>query len=58
MSKSLASIPKQIKRHRDRIVKDRDALRLLVEEIEDFLEPTDRAIEALDDAVDALSEQG
>ena len=44
-------------KHRDAIAKERDSLRELQSEIEDLLEPTNRGVEALDDAIHAISEQ-
>ena len=46
----------ELRRLRDRIGKERDALRNLHQEVEDLLESTGRGLEALDEAIDALSE--
>lgn len=53
----LKCLLKQIEKHRDAIAKERDALRELQGEIQDLLEPTNRGVESLDDAIQAFSEQ-
>ena len=53
----LKTLLKQLEKHRTAIGKERDALRELHEEIESLLDPVNRGVEALDDAITALSEQ-
>ena len=55
-SKNLKCLMKQITKHRDFIAKERDALRELQSEIEDLREVTTRALDHLDDAIQAISE--
>lgn len=56
-AKLFQALYKQLKKHLDAISKERDALRRLRNEIEDVLEPTNRGVEALEEAVYAFSEQ-
>ena len=55
--KNLKCLMKQLTKHRNAIAKERDALRELQSEIEDLREVTTRGVEALDDAIQAISEQ-
>lgn len=50
------ALVKQLERSRERIGKERDALRRLQEDVGALLDSTERAAEALDSAIDALSE--
>jgi F0F1-type ATP synthase membrane subunit b/b' len=56
-TRSLATLTKILNKHAANIAKERDALRELQDEIEEILHPANRAIEALENAVDAISEQ-
>ena len=49
-------LARQIKYHADRIGKERDALRQLTCEIADIEDASDRATDALQEAIDVLSE--
>jgi len=53
----LAMMIKQLEKHRDKIGKDRDALRDFLDEVESLKETCDRAYQDLECAIDALSEQ-
>lgn len=53
----LATMIKQLEKHRDKIGKDRDALRDFLDEVESLKETCDRAYEDLQCAIEALSEQ-
>lgn len=55
--RSADALKNKIAGHLVKISKERDALRLLRDEIDSVLEPTDRGIEALEEAIMALSEQ-
>lgn len=55
-TRSLATLRKLLNKHAANIAKERDALRALQDEIEEILDPTNRAIEALEEAVEAISE--
>ena len=46
----------KLERHKAKIAAERDAMRALMSEYEDFLESTERAHEYIESAVDALSE--
>lgn len=52
----LVNLKRKLKKHADGIAKHRDALRDLECEISDILEPTNRAVEAIDDAINAIGE--
>jgi len=49
-------IVKSIKFHKDEIAKHRDSLRAIYSELGDVLESTERGVEALEEAIDTLSE--
>ena len=53
----LATMIKQLEKHRDKIGKDRDALRDFEAEVENLRETCERAYEDLQCAIEALSEQ-
>ena len=53
----LATMIKQLEKHRERIGKDRDALREFQDEVESLRETCERAYEDLSCAIEALSEQ-
>lgn len=53
MNKSLVN---RLKHHRDKIASERGELRQIKDEIDELLEPTERAVDALDDAINAMSE--
>ena len=53
----LKPLLKRLEKHRNNIAKERDALRELYDEIEALLDPTNRGVEALDDAIESISEQ-
>lgn len=46
----------RLEKHRERISKERDALRVMADEITDLIDATERGLESLDDAIQALSE--
>jgi hypothetical protein len=46
----------RLRLHATIIGKQRDELRLLYEEIERILEPTERGVQALEEAIDSISE--
>lgn len=54
--KTRATIQRLVKKHTDRIAKERDALRDLISDAEDIVDNCDQAIENLESAVDKLSE--
>lgn len=56
-SNHLKSLIRQLEKHRLAIAKERDGMRKMQDDIEDLLEPTSRGLEALEDAIAALSEQ-
>ncbi len=56
-NKTIKQAVAQFKKHQQKISKERDALRLLVEEIEGDLESLDGALEDLEWAIDKLSER-
>lgn len=51
-----AALLAKINKRKAALARDRDALRVILADVEAVLESTDRAVEALDDCVDALSE--
>jgi len=53
----IATMIKQLEKHRDRIGKERDSLREFLDEVESLKETCDRAYEGIQCAIDALSEQ-
>jgi hypothetical protein len=53
----MATIVKQLEKRRDMIGKERDKLRDLAGEVSDLLEPTERAWDDIQSAIDTLSEQ-
>jgi hypothetical protein len=55
--KHLKQLRIKLEKHKTVIAKERDALRDLQDEIESILEPTDRGVEALQEAIDSISEQ-
>jgi hypothetical protein len=53
----LKALLKRIEKHRATIAKERDALYEILSEVESLFEPVNRGVEALDDAIQAFSEQ-
>ena len=53
----MRSIVRQLETTRDRIGKERDKLRRLIEELETLEDPTTSGLEDLQNAIDRLSEQ-
>jgi predicted nucleic acid-binding Zn-ribbon protein len=56
MGMKVQTIKKALEKHRDRIGKERDALRDLESEITDLKETCERAYDDINCAIDALSE--
>lgn len=54
--RTLAALKAKIKSHTDAISRERDALESLLEELTAALDPTDRAVEALRDAIYLIGE--
>ncbi len=52
----VATVRQQFEAAKKRIARERDKLRGLQDDIEDLLDPTDRSVESLQEAIDALSE--
>jgi len=50
------SLIKRIESHRNKIALERDGLRKIKELVDELLEPTERAVEALDEAINSISE--
>ena len=55
--KQLQELRDQLKTHCEALAKERDALREIQDEIEGILEPTDRGVEALEEAIASISER-
>jgi len=56
-TKSLKDFAKQIEIHKDAIAKERDALRALLDYANEVCDLTSEALEALESAVDTISQQ-
>lgn len=56
-TRTIKSLVSQMEKCRVAIGKQRDILREIQGEVESLLDPTDRGVEALDDAIETLSEE-
>jgi hypothetical protein len=57
MAKTLKQALQQLKKSICIIAKERDKMRAVLEEFEDIIEVSDRALEALEESIDILSEE-
>jgi hypothetical protein len=53
--KTVSAVLKALRKHRDRIAVERDALREVQSDVEDLLADIDDGLAALDDAIDIFS---
>lgn len=55
-TKNLKGLLKQIKKHKEAIAKERDALREILEDVEDVVGSMNEGVIALESAIDTMSQ--